>query len=164
MDAPGIPHDRHGPVRAAADPSDGAAPVQAVRCAGGIVRDDNGRILLIRRANEPGRGLWSLPGGRCRPGESARAACVRELREECALEIAIDRVAGRVVRPGAVEGTQYEITDYFCSVVAGTPIAGDDADEVCWADRRALSRLQLTDGLLEALTTWGALTTGPDAP
>jgi 8-oxo-dGTP diphosphatase len=155
-----------GPGDAGPDPNSTGTttPDPVVRCAGGIVRDDLGRILLVRRANEPGRGLWSLPGGRCEPGESAREACIREVREECGLEIAVERLAGTAVRPGAAEGTQYEIADFFCSVVRGTATAGDDADAVRWADAAALGRLSLTDGLLEALVSWGAVAARPDAP
>jgi mutator protein MutT len=135
-------------------------PVPTVPCAGGIVRDDRGRILLVRRANEPGRGQWSLPGGRCEPGETPRQACIRELLEECALEVIVDGLAGTVRRPGAVPGTEYEITDFFCSVLRGQPHAGDDADAVCWADGAALHRLPLSDGLLDTLISWRL--TAPD--
>src|SRR5690349_16445083 len=51
-------------------------------CAGGIVHDAAGRVLLIRRGQEPSAGKWSIPGGRCLPGESAATACIREVAEE----------------------------------------------------------------------------------
>src|SRR5437870_1608646 len=54
-------------------------------CAGGIVLDSEGRILLVKRAHEPGMGLWSIPGGRCQPGESREDACDREVKEETGL-------------------------------------------------------------------------------
>ena len=41
------------------------------RCAGGIVRDDRDRILLVRRGQEPDHGRWSIPGGRVEAGESS---------------------------------------------------------------------------------------------
>src|SRR5262245_49581335 len=53
-----------------------------VPCAGAVVLDSAGRLLLVRRAREPGRGRWSLPGGRVEAGETAAAAAVREVREE----------------------------------------------------------------------------------
>jgi len=49
---------------------------------GVVVFDEEGRILLVRRGGSPGRGLWSLPGGRVEPGESIFSAAVRELEEE----------------------------------------------------------------------------------
>jgi 8-oxo-dGTP diphosphatase len=39
-----------------------------VRCVGGLAYDEKGRLLLIQRAHDPGRGLWSVPGGRVEPG------------------------------------------------------------------------------------------------
>src|SRR4051812_35800604 len=50
-----------------------------VPCVGAVVTDAEGRLLLVQRANEPGRGLWSIPGGRVEPGETARQAVVREV-------------------------------------------------------------------------------------
>ena len=44
-----------------------------IPCAGALVRDDAGRLLLVLRAHPPAAGTWSLPGGRIEPGESAEA-------------------------------------------------------------------------------------------
>ena len=41
-----------------------------VRCVGGLAYDDEGRLLVVQRRNEPGRGLWSVPGGRIEHGET----------------------------------------------------------------------------------------------
>src|SRR5436190_190421 len=57
-------------------------PAIRVECAGAVVRDDHGRLLLVRRGRPPSAGLWSLPGGRIEPGESAAAAAAREVWEE----------------------------------------------------------------------------------
>src|SRR5579859_374033 len=54
-------------------------------CAGGIVHDGDGRLLVVRRGRPPSAGRWSVPGGRCRPGEPAADACVREVAEETGL-------------------------------------------------------------------------------
>ncbi|HEY7101597.1 MAG TPA: NUDIX domain-containing protein [Mycobacteriales bacterium] len=125
-------------------------------CAGAIVLDAAGRLLLIRRGREPGRGLWSLPGGRCEPGEDAAAAAVRETYEETGLEVTADRLVGRVERPGPA-GVTYVIDDLACTVAGGTLRAGDDADDACWVGAAELAALPVTDGLLDALTTWGVL-------
>ena len=47
-----------------------------IPCVGGVVVHD-GRLLVVRRANEPGAGQWSIPGGRVEPGETHAQACVR---------------------------------------------------------------------------------------
>jgi ADP-ribose pyrophosphatase YjhB (NUDIX family) len=132
--------------------------VSAVRipCAGAIVHDDAGRLLLIRRGREPGRGLWSLPGGRCEPGEDAAAAAVREAYEETGLVVTAGAVVGRVERPGP-GGAVYVIDDVAGAVVGGELRAGDDAADVRWVDAAALAALPVTDGLVEALTYWDVL-------
>ena len=95
-----------------------------VPCAGAIVHDATGRLLLIRRGREPGRGLWSLPGGRCEAGEDAAAAAVRETYEETGLVVTAGTVAGSVRRPGP-GGVTYDIVDVTCTVAGGRrPAAG----------------------------------------
>ena len=67
-----------------------------VFCVGAIVHDRVGRLLLIQRGREPGRGLWSLPGGRVEPGESEHEAIEREMAEETGLRVRVVRLVGRV--------------------------------------------------------------------
>jgi len=125
-----------------------------VRCAGGIVHDGSGRLLLVRRGRPPGEGLWSIPGGRVEPGEDDAAAVVRELREETGLDVAVGALAGSVDRPGP-GGVTYEIHDYAAEVTGGVLRAGDDASDVRWADPAELRELPVTPGLLDALASWG---------
>ena len=56
-----------------------------VPAAAGCIRDEEGRILLVRRSDEDG--LWGFPGGAMEPGESAGQAMVREVSEETGLEV-----------------------------------------------------------------------------
>jgi 8-oxo-dGTP diphosphatase len=130
--------------------------VRRVPCAGAVVFDDSGRLLLIRRGREPGRGLWSLPGGRCEPGEDAAAAAVRETYEETGLVVTAGALVGSVERPGP-GGSVYVIDDVACTVVDGTLQAGDDADDARWVDAAGLTALPVTAGLVDALTRWDAL-------
>jgi ADP-ribose pyrophosphatase YjhB (NUDIX family) len=130
-----------------------------VPCAGAVVHDAAGRLLLIRRGREPGRGLWSLPGGRCEAGEDTAATAVRETYEETGLVVTAGRVVGRVERPGP-GGVTYVIDDVACTVAGGTLRAGDDADDARWVDAAQLAPLPVTDGLLDALTRWGVLPRG----
>jgi 8-oxo-dGTP diphosphatase len=127
-----------------------------VPCAGAVVRDQAGRLLLVRRGREPSRGRWSLPGGRVEAGETAADAVVREVREETGLDVLAGPPIGRVERPGP-GGVTYVIEDIACTVRGGQLRAGDDADDVRWVDRAELAALPLTDGLLEALTGWNVV-------
>lgn len=57
---------------------------------GAIVKVDAGKIVLVRRAIEPGYGKWVFPGGYVDRGETLLDAAVREAREECGLEVRLD--------------------------------------------------------------------------
>ena len=56
--------------------------------------DPAGNVLLLRRAIEPGRGLWTFPGGFVDLGESVEEAALRETREELEMDIEIDGLVG----------------------------------------------------------------------
>jgi 8-oxo-dGTP diphosphatase len=129
-----------------------------VPCVGAVVLDDAGRLLLVRRGREPSRGLWSVPGGRVEPGESGPDAVRREVREETGLHVTVGAPVG-VVRIPAGDGVVYDVTDYRCTLAdpAQQPSAGDDADEVLFADAATLADLPCTPLLLETLRGWGAL-------
>lgn len=66
-------------------PSQREYPAEPRVAASALVLDQEGRVLLVRRGNEPNYGLWSLPGGMVEPGERARDAAMRELEEECGI-------------------------------------------------------------------------------
>lgn len=104
---------------------------------------------MVRRANDPGSGLWSIPGGRVEPGESDALAVARELREETGLAASIGRLVGIVTRPAA--SGLYEIHDYECQVIGGDLTAGDDAAEAAWIDLATFTTLERTNLLTEAL-------------
>lgn len=117
-----------------------------IRAVGAIIQRADGRLLMIKRGNEPGRGLWSLPGGRVEPGESEEAAVAREVAEETGLVVTVGKLAGRIQRG------RYDIGDYFATVVGGELAAATDALDACWADPR---ELETTSRLVETLTSWG---------
>jgi 8-oxo-dGTP diphosphatase len=119
------------------------------------VHDSNGRLLLVRRGNPPGEGLWSIPGGRVEPGESDETAIVREVREETGLSVTVIEWIGNVTRP-APHGV-YDIHDYACQVRSGVLRPGDDASDVRWADAAILATLPLTEMLQDTLREWGQL-------
>ena len=131
--------------------------IRVIPCVGAVIRDDAGRLLLIRRGHEPGMGLWSVPGGRVEDGESDEDALVREIREETGLIVAPGRLVGTIRHPSGVTGSEFDIRDYAAEVTGGTLIPGDDADDAMWAEPGELDSLPMASGLLEALRSWGVL-------
>jgi 8-oxo-dGTP diphosphatase len=105
--------------------------------AGAVVLDPRERVLLVRRGRAPSAGEWTLPGGRVEEGESPRAAAVRELREETAID-------GKVVASLGIveierEGIRYSIHEFLVAPAGvGLARACDDAADVRWAAREEL--------------------------
>jgi 8-oxo-dGTP diphosphatase len=128
---------------------------------GGIVTSDDGRILLVRRANAPARGCWSVPGGRVEPGEDDLTATAREVLEETGLDVTVAEHVGTVERD-APDGSVFVIRDYRCMPVAGADlagvVAGDDAADVGWFTPSQVRELDCAPGLVEALEEWDVLT------
>jgi 8-oxo-dGTP diphosphatase len=125
-----------------------------VQCVGAVITGPDGRLLLIQRGHEPGRGLWSLPGGRIEPGETDQQAVVREVAEETGLTVTCGPLFGTAQLPG-LAGAVVEVRDYRVEITGGSPVAGDDADDLCWAGPAERAALPLTEGLAEFLVKHG---------
>jgi 8-oxo-dGTP diphosphatase len=123
----------------------------------GAIVVEGGALLLVRRAQAPGAGRWSVPGGRVEHGEMLSDALVREVREETGLEIAVGELAGWVERVG--EGHHFVILDFFARVTHDRqePVAGDDVDRAEWVALDQLGEWDLVDGLVEFLHRTGVL-------
>lgn len=133
----------------------------------GAVILDGGRVLLVKRGGQPSAGKWSLPGGLVDLGETTVEAIVREVAEECGLQITIAGLAGivdRVVRDDAGRVRyHYVLVDYLAYPVdpgAGTPAAGSDAADVAWVEVDTVERLDITEGLVDMIRRAQALATG----
>lgn len=98
-------------------------PVPAVAV---VVADPAGRVLLVQRAREPGRGLWSLPGGFMEIDESPDQAARRELAEETGLEAGPLHLIGVADEPSQPHG-RVVVVCYQALTWRGNPRAGDDA-------------------------------------
>ncbi len=125
-------------------------PIPAASIA--VFRD--GKVLLARRARPR---LWSLPGGRIEPGETAEQAALRELREEVGVEAEIVAPAGEREavwrdRNGTLVA-RFRIQTFAARWRAGEPKTGPEAVEVRWVDPDKVGELETTDGLAEIVAT-----------
>ena len=128
-----------------------------IPCVGAVVLDARGRLLLVRRANPPAQGRWSIPGGRVEAGESHEVAVLRELMEETGLSGTLVREVG-TIRRDSPSGGVYVIRDFLVSVdEESAPTAGGDASDARWFTRHELTELETSDGLIETLVHWGVI-------
>lgn len=82
---------------------------------GTIIRAADSRLVLVRRAIEPGYGLWVFPGGYVDRGEEITSAAIREAREEAGLDVRLDGL----VNIYSYQGRPLIIVVYAASVVGG---------------------------------------------
>ena len=116
---------------------------------GTIIAGGDGRLVLVRRAIEPGYGLWVFPGGYVDRGEELTAAAIREAREESGLEVRLD---------GLVNIYSYPGRPLVIVVYAATAIGGElchDDDECLEA--RLFSRAEIPWDALAFQSTSEAL-------
>jgi len=90
----------------------------------GIAAGDN-RIVLVRRAIEPGYGLWVFPGGYVDRGEEVTAAARREAREEAGLEVRLDGLVNIYSYPGR----PLIIIVYSATIIGGELCTDDECLE-----------------------------------
>lgn len=100
--------------------------------ASALVSDGDGRILLARRAGDPGKGLWDLLGGFMDEGEEPVETLRRELREETGLEIEVGDFLGGIPDRYGEEGP-FTVNLYWSATLAGgDPQPADDVAELVW--------------------------------
>ena len=98
---------------------------------GGVIVDPRGRMVVLVRGKEPGKGLWDLPGGFVDPGETAEEALRREVREEVGLEVTAMRYLGSWPNTYEYGGIRYRTLDFgFVCEAAGAELARPREGEV----------------------------------
>lgn len=114
-----------------------------------------GKVVLVKRAHEPLRGEWNLPGGGVEIGETLRDACAREVLEETGLVVDVGtaiEVFDRIMRD-AHGDVQYHfvLVDYLCRPRGGELRCGTDASDIALADPSSLEPFGLTDKAVDVI-------------
>jgi 8-oxo-dGTP diphosphatase len=121
----------------------------------GAVVLDGDRVLLVKRANEPLKGEWSLPGGAVDVGETLEDAIRREVREETSLDVEVGPVVDVLDRirydPDGRVKFHYVLVDFLCRPTGGEIRRGSDAEEVVWAIRSDFGRYGVADAALSVI-------------
>ncbi|MCB0119451.1 MAG: NUDIX hydrolase [Anaerolineales bacterium] len=113
---------------------------QDPKVAAAVLVEEGSRVLLVRRVNEPHRGLWTLPAGFINGGEDPAEAAARECFEETGLNVRVTRVYDVISGREHERGADFIIV-YVAEIVSGEMAPADDADAVEWFERNALPPL-----------------------
>ena len=106
-------------------------------------------VLLVERGRAPFRGLWSLPGGSIEPGESAREAALRELKEETGITAEIEGVVENVELTATDDDGRpvtWRLAMFYGRYAGGSLQPGSDASDANWVAIADLEKLSLTEG------------------
>jgi NAD+ diphosphatase len=125
-------------------------------CACAILVDEEGRVLLARRAHDPEAGRWDLPGGFLEPDESPEDGLRREMREETGLDVEVGRYVGSFVDVYGEGGDNTLNIVFVCQPGPGDPEPADDVSELRWFAPEKLpptSEIAFRNGA-EALAAW----------
>lgn len=125
----------------------------------GVMIRDGERYLLIKRAANPDKGLWSVPGGLVEVGERIQDATIREAKEEACLDVEL------IQRLGVVDKIEYDetgkvyyhfiIIQYLATITGGEMCPMDDALEARWVTLPQLPEYELTNSLKDFLVDIG---------
>lgn len=134
-------------MRTPSNKSKAAYPDSPKVAVGAIVFKDD-RILLVQRGQPPAEGIWAIPGGSVKLGETLQEAAEREIFEETGLSIragqpvytfdVVDRDTDGNIR------FHYVIVDLMADYISGEPRSGDDAMDVGWFSAREMQHAKVS--------------------
>jgi len=123
-------------------------PERPIIAVGAIIVKD-ACVLLVRRATEPLKGEWSVPGGMLELGEKLRDGTAREALEETGLQVQAGEVLDVFdsIFTDDEGRTQYHyvLIDFLCRPLSGEATPGSDVSEVKWVTESELAGVQLRD-------------------
>lgn len=128
---------------------------QDPKVATAVLVEQGGKILLVKRANVPERGKWTLPAGFVDAGEDPKAAAVRECLEETGFKVKLERLLDVLHGKEHERGADILIV-YIGELEGGSQAAGDDALDVGFFDPDKLPPIAFQATRM-ALESWRSL-------
>ena len=129
-------------------------PERPIVGVGAIVLDGD-RVLLVKRAHEPLKGEWSLPGGAVDVGETLEEAIRREVREETCLDVEVGPIVDVLDRirydPEGRVKFHYVLVDFICRPIGGTLQCASDAEEAAWAEQADFGRYGVAEATVSVI-------------
>jgi len=115
----------------------------------GALMIENGKLLLIKRGAKPGQGRWSIPGGIVELGERVQDAIIREVKEECGLDIEVEGlmdVFDSITRDekGRIQ-YQFVVVNFLAKIRGGILKNADDVLEARWVQLNEVEEYNLTN-------------------
>ncbi|HKW01451.1 MAG TPA: NUDIX hydrolase [Vicinamibacterales bacterium] len=139
-------------------------PTRPVMGVGAVILTDDGRVVLVKRGQEPLAGEWSLPGGVLEIGETLEAGVAREIREETGLIVDVgplvelfDRI---LLDDGGAVQYHFVLADYLCHPRQGRLEPGTDVEDAVLADPDALAPYRLTEKARDVIARARAMAIG----
>ena len=120
--------------------------INASTCAGAIIENENGEVLLTVRAHEPGKGELDLPGGFVEPYESAEEGLLRELKEELGVNAKIKAFIGTYSAEYLYQDIKIPLVNVmYVAEIEGEPKPNDDVAEIRYVPKEKLLEEHIWD-------------------
>ncbi|ARM75657.1 NUDIX hydrolase [Acidianus manzaensis] len=116
---------------------------------GGVIVNEENKVLLVKRSKPPNQGDWAIPGGKVEYGETIFDAVKREMKEETNLEVIPEELLAvvQIIK----EGFHYIILDFVCKIKSGELKASSDALDVKFFSLDEIKRLPVSPTTLDML-------------
>jgi 8-oxo-dGTP diphosphatase len=137
-------------------PACGSAHYIQLKVGAATIVEQDGRILLLKRTDDPFKGAWGLPAGYVRWNEPPETAAVRETEEECGLVVKIDALMGVYFFDDDPRGNGILVA-YRCHPVSGSPRPTPEASDVGYFSPDSLPNPLVGSGQDQAIVAWASL-------
>ena len=124
-------------------------PKQPVVGVGALIVHE-GKLLIVKRGVEPAKGKWSIPGGAVELGETVRDAVIREVKEECSLDVEIvlerpmDAIDNLIMSKDGRLQYHYVLLQFLVRLKGGTLKPASDALDARWVPLDEVEKYDLT--------------------